>query len=88
MTPIGDRPAPENVPGCWGSCADWLVCYVMMGWLWSVCRDVGSCWLIVVLVVGSCRGPFMSMVGGMPWLSVVGYEDTRDNLVSLKRAIS
>ena len=53
-----------------------------------MCRDVGSCWLIVMLVVGSCGSAFISVLGGMPWLSVVGYEDTRDNLVSLKRAIS
>jgi hypothetical protein len=38
----------------------------MMGWLWSVCRDVGPCWLIVMLVVGSCRSAFMNMVWGMP----------------------
>ena len=53
-----------------------------------VCRDSGACWLIVVLVVGSCRSAFMSMVGGMPWLSVVGYEATSDNLISIKRGIS
>ena len=60
----------------------------MMGRLWFLCRDVGSCWLIVMLVVGSCRCLVISVLGGMPWLSVVGYEPTRDNLVSLKRVIS
>ena len=49
-----------------------------------VCRDSGSCWLIVVLVVGSGRSAFMSIFGGMPWLSVFGYEPTRDNLIYLK----
>ena len=59
----------------------------MMGWLWFVCRDSGSCWLIVVLVVGSCRSAFMSMLGAMPWLSVVGYEGTRDRLMNTKNGL-
>ena len=58
----------------------------MMGRLWFVCRDVGSCWLIVVLVVGSCRSAFISVLGGMPWLSVVGYEGTSANLISTKKS--
>ena len=57
----------------------------MMGRLWFLCRDVGSCWLIVMLVVGSCRCPFISVLGSMPWLSVVGYEDTRVRLMKTKK---
>ena len=56
-----------------------------MGRLWFVCRDVGSCWLIVMLVVGSCRSAFISMLGGMPWLIVDGYEPTRDRLMKTKK---
>ena len=56
-----------------------------MGRLWFVRRDVGAFWLIVVLVVGSCGSAFISMLRGMPWLTVVGYEDTRANLISIKR---
>ena len=57
----------------------------MMGRLWLVCRDVGPCWLIVVLVVGSGRSAFMSMFGGMPWLNVDGYVPTRANLICIKK---
>ena len=59
----------------------------MMGRLWLVCRDVGSCWLIVMLVVGSCGSAFISMLGRMPWLSVIGYESTRANLISIKKKV-
>ena len=53
-----------------------------------VCRDVASCWLIVMLVVGSCRCLVISVLGGMPWLSVVGYEPMRDRLLKTKKGCS